>query len=172
MSTTTTQQDQFTDAERMEVRSYVNLAGEVVTRLWPMRTFISRNPLQGLEHLRFGEAVLKGEQLFSGNGYLSEALYREEFQKGHIHLHDLNRVLQPLASDKRVRFGDRELTHLEVMRTALIHELHAVVKAPVATQPESTSRQSGDATTPVQQWLEQTQPSDMWNQLLEGPVAL
>ena len=172
MSTTTTQQDQFTDAERMEVRSYVNLAGEVVTRLWPMRTFISRNPLQGLEHLRFGEAVLKGEQLFSGNGYLSEALYREEFQKGHIHLHDLNRVLQPLASDKRVRFGDRELTHLDVLRTALIHELYAVGKVPGTTQPESTSRESGDVTTPVQQWLEQTQPSDMWNQLLEGPVAL
>ena len=51
----------YTDTQRMELRSYVNLAGEVVARLWPMRTFISRNPLQGLEQFSFGEAVRRGE---------------------------------------------------------------------------------------------------------------
>lgn len=47
----------YTDAQRMELRSHVNLAGEVVARLWPMRTFISRNPLQGFEDLPFEAGV-------------------------------------------------------------------------------------------------------------------
>ncbi len=96
----------YTDAQRMELRSYVNLAGEIVAKLWPMRTFISRNPLQGLEHLKFEEAVRRGEQLFGGRGYLSLNLYREEFLRGRIRSLDVDEVLQPLASDKHIQFGD------------------------------------------------------------------
>jgi uncharacterized protein YbcC (UPF0753/DUF2309 family) len=114
----------YTDAQRMELRSYVNLAGEVVAKLWPMRTFISRNPLQGLEHLKFEEAVRRGEQLFGGRGYLPLDLYREEFLRGRIRPLDVDEVLRPLASDTHLQFGDRRLSHLDMLRTALIHGLH------------------------------------------------
>ncbi len=114
----------YTDAQRMELRSYVNLAGEVVAKLWPMRAFISRNPLQGLEHLKFEEAVRRGEQLFGGRGSLPLELYREELSRGRIRPVDVDEVLRPLASDKHVQFGDRRLSHLDVLRTALIHGLY------------------------------------------------
>ena len=53
----------FTDAERMELRSHVELAGEAISSYWPMRKFIHHNPLHGLEYLPFGQAVKSGEQL-------------------------------------------------------------------------------------------------------------
>ena len=55
----------------MEVRSYVQMAGEVIPQYWPMRTFIHHNPLHGLEGLHFDEAVKRGAHLFGGRGYLS-----------------------------------------------------------------------------------------------------
>ena len=116
----TAQAERYTDAQRMELRSYVNLAGEVVARLWPMRTFISRNPLQGLEHLSFDEAVLKGEQLFGGKSYAPEEFYREAFRKGELQEDDLNQVLEPLDSGAHVTLGKRRLSHRDVMRTAMI----------------------------------------------------
>src|SRR5579884_3672125 len=86
----------YTDAQRMELRSYVNLAGEVVAKLWPMRAFISRDPLQGLEHLKFEEAVRRGEQLFGGRGSLPLELYREELSRGRI---------RPVDVDEERRVG-------------------------------------------------------------------
>ena len=38
------EQRAFTDAERMELRSHVELAGEAISSYWPMRTFIHHNP--------------------------------------------------------------------------------------------------------------------------------
>ena len=84
MTQTNNRPTDYTDAQRMELRSRVNIAGEVVARLWPMRTFISRNPLQGFEHLHFEEAVRQGEQLFGGRGYLSSKVYREAYRSGRI----------------------------------------------------------------------------------------
>jgi hypothetical protein len=91
----------FTDAERMELRSHVELAGEAISSYWPMRTFIHHNPLHGLEDLPFDQAVKRGEQLLGGKGYLPSALYRRYFEQGRIRQEDLTRVLAPLASERR-----------------------------------------------------------------------
>ena len=48
------------DFQRMELRSLVNLAGEPISHYWPMKTFIHHNPLHGLEHLSFDEAIKQG----------------------------------------------------------------------------------------------------------------
>jgi uncharacterized protein len=113
----------YTDSQRMELRSFVSLAGEVVAPLWPMRTFISRNPLQGLEDLNFEEAVRRGEHLFSGRGYLSREYYRQAFLKGRIHPGFLDEVLAPLASESFIRLGDRRVSQLEVLRATMVHGL-------------------------------------------------
>ena len=42
------------DRERLWAK--VKLAGEAVALNWPMRTFASRNPLMGYEHLPFDQA--------------------------------------------------------------------------------------------------------------------
>ncbi len=142
----------YTDAQRMELRSHVNLAGEVVAKLWPMRTFISRNPLQGLEHLKFEEAVRRGEQLFGGRGYLPLNLYREEFLRGRIRSLDVDEVLRPLASDKHIQFGDRRLSHLDVLRTALIHGLHVRPFDELSSSGESRREQSPHDINRVIRW--------------------
>jgi uncharacterized protein YbcC (UPF0753/DUF2309 family) len=81
---TTQHRQTFTDAERMELCSHVQLAGEVIARYWPMRTFIHHNPLHGLERLHFDEAVKRGTQLFSGRGYLSNEIFRRYVKHGRI----------------------------------------------------------------------------------------
>ncbi len=117
----------YTDTQRMELRSYVNLAGDVVARLWPMRTFISRNPLQGLERLPFEEAVERGEFLFGARGYLAEEFYREAWRDGRITSRSLDSALQPRVDHqhKPIRLGTRRLSHLDVLRTALLHGISA-----------------------------------------------
>jgi len=111
--------NRYTEAQRMELRSHVNVAGETVARLWPMRAFISRNPLQGFEHLPFGEAVRRGQELFGGRGFLSLEWYRHEWREGRIAISALDEALKPLATDKHVQFGDRRLSHLQILRAAM-----------------------------------------------------
>ncbi|GAB1721889.1 MAG: DUF2309 family protein [Nitrospira sp. CR1.1] len=117
------EQRAFTDAQRMELRSHVELAGEAIAAYWPMRTFIHHNPLHGLEHLPFDQAVKRGEQLLGGKGYLVGALYRRFFTQGRIGREDVAQVLAPLASDRRVIFAGRELSHLELLQHSMVHGL-------------------------------------------------
>ncbi|MDP3599115.1 MAG: DUF2309 domain-containing protein [Nitrospirota bacterium] len=118
----------FTDAERMELRSYVQLAGEVIAQYWPMRTFIHHNPLHGLEGLHFDEAIKRGAQLFGGRGYLSNQVFRRYFKSGRIRPEDLQAIVQPLAADTQITFAGRPTSHLNVLMASMIHgisETHA-----------------------------------------------
>lgn len=143
---------QYTDSQRMELRSTVNLAGEVVARLWPMRTFISRNPLQGLEHLDFDEAVDRGERLFGGSGYLSSDLHREAFRNGRIHSRHLEEVLQPLSSDQHLHFGDRRIHHLDVLTAAMAQGIQ--IRLDGVSQSETKDRQEDrEQLERVARWL-------------------
>ena len=125
----------FTDAQRMELRSHVELAGEAIAQYWPMRTFIHHNPLHGMEELPFPQAIKRGEHLLGGKGYLSNAIYRRFFDEGRISLDDVSRVLAPLASDRCVTFAGRELPHLELLRLSMVHGL---VESPPAGSPSGT----------------------------------
>lgn len=137
----------FTDAERMELRSHVELAGEAIASYWPMRTFIHHNPLHGLEELPFDQAVKRGEQLLGGRGYLPSALYRRYLAEGRIRPEDVTQVLAPLAGDRRVAFAGRPLSHLEVLRLSMMHGL---------TDPALESPVSDEATDHLAAWLTQS----------------
>lgn len=71
---------------RLKIRTMIHLAGEPIPYFWPMRTFIHHNPLYGLEHLPFEEAVAEGERLFHGRGYLPRRLYQRYLQEGRVDL--------------------------------------------------------------------------------------
>jgi uncharacterized protein YbcC (UPF0753/DUF2309 family) len=147
----------YTDTQRMELRSYVNLAGEVVARLWPMRTFISRNPLQGLEHLPFSEAVQRGTELFGGAGYLSPRLYREAHRAGRISDDAIDQALTPLVTDDSVQLGRRTLLHRDVLRAALDHDAE-----PSEHLTQASSPAKGDderSMRLVESWMEHTLPA-------------
>jgi uncharacterized protein YbcC (UPF0753/DUF2309 family) len=137
-----------TEAERMELRSHVQLAGEVISPYWPMRTFIHHNPLHGLEELPFGQAIKRGERLLGGRGYLSNQAYRRYFNENRIRTEDLLMVLTPLATDKRVNFAGRELSHVEVLRLAMVHGL-----GDPSSDRSPTESHSNDAMQGLMQWL-------------------
>jgi len=117
--TIATNTERFTDAQRMELRSYVQLAGEVIAQYWPMRTFIHHNPLHGLESLPFEQAVQHGRQLFGGRGYLSLDQYRRYFRTGRITSEDLRAALEPVALDKQIVFAGKRISHLDVLTAVM-----------------------------------------------------
>ncbi len=74
----------LTLGDRLKVRSMVYVASEPIPRFWPMRTFIHHNPLYGLEHRPFVEAVAEGSRLFHARGYLDRGQYQEYRREGRI----------------------------------------------------------------------------------------
>lgn len=137
---------QYSEAQRMEMRSLVNLAGEVIAHYWPMRTFIYRNALHGLEYLDFDEAVKQGERFLGGRPYLSNERFRNYFQTGRIRIEDIDAALKPLAQGKAVTVGNRRITHLEVLRAHLLQG----AKAPDhgnQERPEGSLSQDGALAT-------------------------
>ena len=66
----------LTLGEKLKIRSMIYVAAEPVPFFWPMRSFIHHNPLHGLEHLPFAEAVEKGSKIFHGRSFLSRSEYQ------------------------------------------------------------------------------------------------
>lgn len=69
---------------RLKIRAMIYVAGEPITFFWPMRTFIHHNPLQGLEHLPFQQAVAEGERLYHARRFLPRTTYQDYLAAGLI----------------------------------------------------------------------------------------
>lgn len=69
---------------KLYIRSLVNISAEPIAYFWPMRTFITRNPLREFENKPFKDALKEGELLFGGRGYLKREDYRELYSKGYM----------------------------------------------------------------------------------------
>lgn len=88
----------------LKVRSMIFVAAEPISFFWPMRTFIHHNPLHGLEHLPFSEAVAEGKKLFHGRGFLLRSQYQEYLAKGKIDEKDLRTEIAAfLANHKNIK---------------------------------------------------------------------
>ena len=120
-------QPPLTEAERQQVRTLVSHAAEAIPLNWPIRTFTSRNPLMGFEHLHFDDAVSKAKELLGGEGYLSTAEYRAHYAEGRIsrsELLDALRAREPwLASLDGIRMSDRSIHPEEIIFLHLVHGL-------------------------------------------------
>ncbi|HKN85509.1 MAG TPA: DUF2309 domain-containing protein [Nitrospiraceae bacterium] len=160
MNATITPAHRFTDAQRMELRSYVELAGEVIAQYWPMRTFIHHNPLHGLESLPFYQAVARGAELFGGRGYLSNEMFREYLHRGRIDLDEVRAALQPLATPKELHLGSLTVTHLDVLCASMIHGV--MEEPPAARACDVDSR----AMEQLLSWVER---SGLTSRLMEHP---
>ncbi|MEZ5535277.1 MAG: DUF2309 domain-containing protein [Thiolinea sp.] len=68
----------------LKIRSMIHMAAEPIPFFWPMRTFIHHNPLHGLEHLPFPEAVEQGSKLFHGRAYLPRSTYQDYLNEGKV----------------------------------------------------------------------------------------
>ncbi len=122
MTVATAQEVQsFKDIERIEVRSLIHLAGESISQFWPMQTFIHHNPLHGLEHLHIHEAIAQAGTFLGGRGYLSNREFRDLYRQGRILEDAITDAVGPFAGNHFVTIGTRNISHLEILRTLLIH---------------------------------------------------
>ena len=71
------------------LRAMVINASDVIAPVWPMKTIIACNPLQGMENVSFQEAVQKGNSLFEGQGYLKGVVHDGQCSKDIYLLTDL-----------------------------------------------------------------------------------
>lgn len=79
--------------QRLKIRSMVTMAGEVLPFFWPMRNFIHHNPLHGLEHLPFEQAVAEASRLFHARGWLRRTEYQRMLGEGDIDLDTLEALV-------------------------------------------------------------------------------
>ena len=56
-------------------------ASDVIAPVWPMKTIIACNPLQGLENMSFKDAVQKGNYLFEGKGFINQSAKHDSTSK-------------------------------------------------------------------------------------------
>lgn len=159
----------YSDNERMELRSHVSLAGEVVAPLWPMRTFISRNPLQGLEDRSFEDAVRYGDDLFGARGSLPEDHYREAFRDGRIAPEQLDAVLRSRGLGGPLQLGDRALDEVTLLRLAMTQGLHLPVGDEAFMGPCADPEQVDRRTEQLTRWLKGVLEPTFWEG--EHPTA-
>ncbi len=114
----------YTEAERLELRGHVRVAGEITGTYWPMRTFIHHNPLHGLEALPFHDAIQRANRFLRGRGYLSNEAYRAYFRQGTVSPRHVEAVLRPLAQDDSVIWGTRTISHLDVLRAHFLQGIN------------------------------------------------
>jgi len=136
----------------LRIRAMVHVAGEPIPFFWPMRTFIHHNPLYGLEHLPFAEAVQQGERLFHARGYLPRARYQRYLADGKVDTNalavqverfvtgepapagiDLHRLLMTLLTGT----GTPVTTHATLAEASDVHA--ALAGAPLPTHAVDTA---------------------------------
>jgi uncharacterized protein len=142
------------EARRMELRGIVRLAGEVIARYWPMRTFVHHNPFHSLEYLPFDETVRRGRKFLGGHGYLSGETYREYLRSGRILRRHVDEALQSITREESVIVGPCRIAHREVLQACLTHGLCATADEPIDAlldrgSPEELMTALADRLAPV-----------------------
>jgi uncharacterized protein YbcC (UPF0753/DUF2309 family) len=85
----------------LSIRSMVYVSAEKVPFFWPMRAFIHHNPLHGLEHLPFDEAVEKGAKMFHAQGFLQRRSYQNYLQQEVVDIGSLKQSIERFAVDRQ-----------------------------------------------------------------------
>ncbi|MGH7215783.1 MAG: putative inorganic carbon transporter subunit DabA, partial [Nitrospiraceae bacterium] len=116
-----------TNTQQERLRSKVVHAAAVIHEQGPITTFIHTNPLHGLEHLPFEQAVAEAERITGGRGYLPNEEFRRLYRSGRITAHDLHQALvscKPCDEAEAIAVeGDRTIRSHDVL---LVHLLYGV----------------------------------------------
>ncbi len=105
------------------LRQLIDEAVEPVSQFWPMKGYVSHNPIQGLEHLPFDEAMRQAKHLFGAEGYLPVDEYRSLYQAGRITERSVDRAIARLGptDDASLSLGSRKISAAEVQRMHFLH---------------------------------------------------
>ena len=104
-------------------------AAEPVAQFWPMKGFVHHNPIHGLEHLPFDEAIREANHLFGAEGYLPVVEYRGFYRNGRIRARSVDRALErvgPRPGNESLLLSDRKVTEAEVLRLHFLFGFEAV----------------------------------------------
>ncbi len=115
----------YTDAQRMQLRTLILLSSEIIAQYWPMRTFVYRNPLHGLEDLHFEEAAQRAHQVLGGKSYLPNEVFRDYVRSGRILPHQIDAALKARAPHNQITLGHEKLRQFDVLRAHLLHGISA-----------------------------------------------
>jgi len=69
-------------------------ASVVIGKTWPLYSFVTSNPLAGLENKHFRDAVQEASDLFGAKPFPEASLFREALNRKEIHLPELLTLLQ------------------------------------------------------------------------------
>lgn len=76
-----------------KLRRIILDAAELLPLQGPITAFAFLNPLQGMEHLKFDDALRQVSRIYGCEPYLQESVYRAKFDQGRITAGDLKDVL-------------------------------------------------------------------------------
>jgi uncharacterized protein YbcC (UPF0753/DUF2309 family) len=118
-------------AETSTLHQQIEEAAQPVSQFWPMKGFVSHNPIMGLEHLPFDEAAREAKHLFGAEAYLPVEEYRGSFRSGRITERSVDRALERvgLNNTASVSLSSGAITAAEVQRTHLLNGIDALEPA-------------------------------------------
>lgn len=117
------------DALREQVTA---LAAEIAPA-WPLERFVAVNPLAGIEHLAFADAVVHAQRTFGAPGWRAEDELRAAERDGRISDRELRRVLRTRLggdADLEIDLGDHRMATLEAVLLADLRHAPAVAPEP------------------------------------------
>ncbi|WP_455378041.1 DUF2309 domain-containing protein [Petrachloros mirabilis] len=187
MPFTDTDETIVTEQIRERIRSDVTRAAEAVALNWPLRTFISRSPLAGFEHLPFHDAVRQGHRFLGGEGYLSLSDYRAAWLQGRITRADIEWALHKTGSqsilDASILIGSKTIRAVDVIFLHLVNGIDTIdettfswkvrhEEALTRVQPSlSTAKGTNDVVRSAEWQPEDQKLPALWgaiNQILSG----
>ncbi|KGE02980.1 DUF2309 domain-containing protein [Pseudohaliea rubra] len=132
------------------LKQHIEAAAAPVSQFWPMKGFVSHNPLQGLEHLPFDEAFREAANLFGAAGYLPLTEYRALHWTGRIDAASVQQALRRCGpADKGcISLLSRSLSAGQVQHLHLLHGIDALPPALFdwqVTQQKALERPRGGA---------------------------
>jgi len=139
-------------------------AAEPISQFWPMKGFVSHNPIQGLEHLPFDEAFRQAKGLFGAEGYLPVEEYRDLFQSGRITKESVDNAIARVGpkNDESISLLSRTISAKEVQK---LHMLHGIdVLEPALLEWQFTS--GGALEQPLLKTTPELELNKLWEQVL------
>ncbi|RMH07829.1 MAG: DUF2309 family protein [Nitrospirae bacterium] len=119
----------LTPAQREHLHAQIACAGEVVAPNWPIRTFISRNPLSGFEAMTFDMAIRRARELYGGRGLLSLDEYRDLWRQGRILEHDVQAAIEkfwPAGGDLHLLGSHIRIRPVDVLKLHALYGLNGL----------------------------------------------
>lgn len=113
------------------LNTLIEEAAEPVSQFWPMKGYVSHNPIMGLEHLPFDEAVNHAKGLFGADGYLPVSEYRALHQSGRITTESVDREIARLGpkDSASVSVQSGTLSAAEIQKLHFLHGIDAIEPA-------------------------------------------